>query len=529
MEGGFLVTETIIVLLVMVATLVAIVARRVRLPYTVSLVLVGLFLAAQQARIVEVDVTPELILAIFVPPLIFEAAFHLDFRLLRANLTPIMMLAIPGVILSTLLVGGLVTVGAGLSFSTAVVFGALIAATDPVAVLALFRALGVPRPLAVAVEGESLFNEGMAIVIFQIALGAAASGGFSLLSGFGNFLQVTAGGLIIGAALGWLAAQLMARIDDRLIVTTVTTLLAYGAYLIAERFHVSGVLAVAAAGIISGNVGLSSAAPTTKIMLFNLWDFLAFLANSLVFLLIGLSVDLPQLWADLPAIITAVIAVLASRAVVVYGMSWLVHLGGKNPHFPQNWRHVLFWGGLRGAISLALALSLPFTLAHRGRLLSMTFGVMLFTLLVQGTTIQFLLKKLGLTERPEHRARREKQLGRLFTARAGLRRLEKLHREGLLTDEMWIGLREDYHQAQDQLAEEMGELFIEHPDLERETLLRARREALQAERGALGDALRRGLLSEHTYEELREDVDHRLEALEMIQANIQEGWTSRED
>jgi CPA1 family monovalent cation:H+ antiporter len=340
---------------------------------------------------------------------------------------------------------------------------------------------------------------------------------------------VAAGGLAIGLLMGWLVAQLMARIDDRLIVTTLITLLAYGSYLAAEQFHVSGVLAVVAAGIVSGNVGLASAAPTTKIMLFNLWDFLAFLANSLVFLLIGLSVDLPQLWAGLGAIAVAVVAVLGGRAVVVYGMSALVHLAEGKPHIPSQWRHVLFWGGLRGAISLALALSLPFTLPHRETLLSMTFGVVLFTLLVQGTTIQFLLTRLGLTQRPEHRVRREKQLGRLFTARAGLRRLEQLHREGLLTDEMWVGLREDYHQARDQLVEEMSELFIEHPELEREMLLQARREALQAERGALGDALRRGLLSEHTYEELRADVDHRLEALEMIQANIQEGWTTRGD
>jgi CPA1 family monovalent cation:H+ antiporter len=196
---------------------------------------------------------------------------------------------------------------------------------------------------------------------------------------------------------------------------------------------------------------------------------------------------------------------------------------------PPQWRHVLFWGGLRGAISLALALSLPFTLPHRETLLSMTFGVVLFTLLGQGTTIQFLLKRLGLTERPAHRVKREEQLGRLFTARAGLRRLEQLHREGLLTDEMWIGLREDYHQARDQLVDEMSDLFIQHPQLEREMLLQARREALQAERGALGDALRRGLLSEHTYEGLRADVDHRLEALEMIQANIEEGWTTKGD
>jgi CPA1 family monovalent cation:H+ antiporter len=153
---------------------------------------------------------------------------------------------------------------------------------------------------------------------------------------------------------------------------------------------------------------------------------------------------------------------------------------------------------------------------------------MLFTLLVQGSTIQFLLNRLGLTERPAHRVEQEKKLGRLFTARAGLSRLQRLHREGLLTDEMWVGLREDYHQAQQQLVSEINQLFIQHPELERELLLQARREALQAERGALGDALRRGLLSEHVYEKLSTDVDHRLEALDMIEANIQEGWTRGE-
>ncbi len=514
-----LAVETVIVLLMMVATLVAIAVRRIRLPYTVSLVLVGLFISLQ--RTLEIDVTPELILAIFVPPLIFEAAFHLDLSLLRNNLVPIIMLAVPGVLVSTLIVGGLVAFGTGLPLGATVIFGALIAATDPVAVVALFRALGVPRQLAVAVEGESLFNDGTAIVIFQIALMAALTGVFDPLAGIFDFFKVAVGGMAVGLALGWLAAQLILRLEDRLIVTTVTTLLAYGAYLIAERFHVSGVLAVVLAGIVSGNVGLAGANPTTKIMLYNLWEFLAFLANSLIFLLIGIDINLTQLWANLGATLVAVVAVLVSRAVVVYGLSFLVHLGKRKPHIPLSWRHVLFWGGLRGAISLALALSLPEALPEQETLLAMTFGVMLFTLLAQGTTIQFLLKRLGLITPSESHQAREMQIGRLFATQAGLRRLERLHRDGLLTDEMWIGLREDYHQAQEQLVEGMQDLFVEHAELEREMLLQARREALQAERGALGDALRRGLLSEHTYEALSTDVDRRLEALNIIQSFVQ--------
>ena len=188
---GILETEAFIVVLMLVATLVAVVARRIRLPYTVSLVIVGLFIATQRA--IDFHVTPELILALFVPPLIFEAAFHLDFRMLRENLVPILMLAVPGVLLTTLLVGGIVTLGTGIGLAVTSVFGALIAATDPVAVVALFRALGVPRRLAVAVEGESLFNDGTAIVVFQIALAAAMTGAFNPLTGVGDFLRVVRG------------------------------------------------------------------------------------------------------------------------------------------------------------------------------------------------------------------------------------------------------------------------------------------------------------------------------------------------
>ena len=492
-----------------------------------ALVLVGLVIAIE--RPLQLQITPELILAIFVPPLVFEAAFELDFRLLRDNLVPIVVLAVPGVVLTALLVGGVVSLGAGLPLGVAVVFGALISATDPVAVVSLFRALGVPRRLSTTVEGESLFNDGTAIVIFQIAVAAALSGAFHPLNSILSFFRVSTGGVTVGLVLGLLAAQLIARVDDRLVVTTATTLLAYGAYLLAERLGFSGVLAVATAGLVSGSVGLVRASPSTKIMLFNLWDFFAFLSNSIVFLLIGLNVNLLRLWAGLWPVIVAVIAVLLSRAVIVYGLSWLAQRFIRRVHIPLSWQHVLFWGGLRGAIGLALALSLPVALAERELLQSMTFGVVLFTLVAQGTTVQFLLKKLGLTRRQEHRIEHERRLGELFAAQEGLRRLERMHREGLLTDEMWAGLHDEYLQARRQLASNLNQLFMEHAELEREMILQARREALQAERGALGDALRRGLISADVHEMLQADVDRRLEALDLIQIAIHEGRVTRGD
>jgi CPA1 family monovalent cation:H+ antiporter len=511
----FLAVETLVILLLLVVSLVAIAVRRIRLPYTVALVLVGLFITFQQQPVIGV-VTPELILGLFVPPLIFEAAFHLEFRQLRDNLIPILVLAVPGVLLSTLIVGGIIATGIGLSLSVAAVFGALISATDPVAVVAFFRALGVPRRLAVAVEGESLFNDGTAIVVYSIALGAALAGSFDVVEGIFMFVRVALGGLGIGMALGWIVSRLIAQIDDYFIEITLTTVLAYGAYLTAEQVHVSGVLAVVAAGIVSGNMTPQGMSPTTKIVLFNFWEYLAFLANSLVFLLIGIEVNVPQLIDHIVPIIVAVGAVLASRAIVVYGLLWLTRLASDKVHMPLSWRHVLFWGGLRGAIGLALALSLPAELAQRDLLEVMAFGVVLFTLMGQGTTIQFLLKRLGLAERPEHIVAREKRLGRLYAAQAGLHRLADLRHDGLLAGDVWAGLRDEYYRTSEQLTEEMIQLFAEHPDLEREVLLRARQEALRSERGALSDALRQGLISEDVYRELASDVDRRLEALALI-------------
>ncbi len=524
---GFLETQGIIITLVVVATLVAIVVQRIRLPYTVSLVLVGLLLTIWQPLPLEIEVTPELILVLFLPPLVFEAAFHLNFRLLRENLGPIVLLAVPGVLLGTLLVGGLVSLGTGLPLAVAATFGALIAATDPVAVVALFRALGVPRALAVAVEGESLFNDGTAIVVFQITLATALSGVFDPVRGVLDFFRIALGGLGVGVVLGWLTAQLLGRLEDRLVVSMLTTLLAYGSYLAAEQFHVSGVLAVVAAGLLCGNVGLARATPSTKIMLFTLWEFIAFLANSLVFLLIGLAVDLAQLRGHLTPIGVAVGAVLLSRAAVVYGLPMLLRRR-RRARLPLSWRHVLFWGGLRGAVSLALALGLPVALAEREMLLSMAFGVMLFSLLIQGTTVQFLLRWLQIFGLVPHRVEREMRLGRLFAARVGLQRLQQLHQEGLITDEMWAGLYADYAQDRVELAEGIHNLLAEHAELEREMLIQARREALRAERGALNDALRRGLISDGVYEDLSANLDRRLEALDRIQEAGQ-SWTGQSE
>jgi len=389
----FLNTETLIIELLLIASLVAIAVRRLHIPYTVALVVVGLLLTTQST--VKFELTPELILALFVPPLVFEAAFHLNFSELRRNLTTILVLAVPGVILTTLIVGGLLSLGTSLSLLPALVFGALIAATDPVAVVALFRLLGVPKRLAVLVEGESLLNDGTALVLFNLMLAVAITGQFSLLNSLADFARVSVSGIVLGLVLGWATSRLIARIDDYLIEITLTTVLAYGAYLLAEQLHISGVLAVVAAGLITGSMGPQGMSPTTRIVLYNFWEYITFLVNSLVFLLIGMQVDIPALLGAWQPILWAIGAVLLARLIVIYGLSWIT--GRLTEPISWRWRHILAWGGLRGALSLALALSLPATFGpDRDLLNTMAFGVALFTLLVQATTMNSLVRRLGI-------------------------------------------------------------------------------------------------------------------------------------
>ncbi len=314
--------ESIILLLLLVALVVSVVAKRFRLPYTVGLVVIGLALTFF-STLPDVEILPELIMGLLVPPLLFEASFHIRLSDLRRDFGLIMLLAIPGVVITTFLVGGAVQQGTGMALPIALVFGALIAATDPVAVVALFKQLGVPKRLQILLEGESLFNDGTAIVMFWLMLGIAQlEGDFVLTDSLFDFVSVAGGGVLIGIILGFFASQAIRRINDPLVETAITTILAFGAYLLAEDVHVSGVLAVVVAGIVSGNVGPRGMSPSTRIVVNNFWEYIAFIANSLIFLLIGLTADLEVLLDNWQAIGVAILATLIARVVSIYGFSF---------------------------------------------------------------------------------------------------------------------------------------------------------------------------------------------------------------
>ncbi len=503
----FLTTETLIIELLLVVSIVAIVVRRLRIPYTVALVVVGLLISLQSA--VKFELTPDLILGLFVTPLVFEAAFHLNIQELRRNLSAILLLAIPGVILTMFIVGGILVFGVKIGLPVALLFGALISATDPVAVVALFRTLGVPKRLSVLIEGESLFNDGTAIVLFNLMLAVVLTSQVNVVDSVAQFFFVSLGGIVVGLALGWLAAQVIARIDNYLIETTLTTVLAFGAYLLASQLGVSGVLAVLAAGLVNGNTSQQGMSPTSRIVIFNFWEYVAFLSNSMLFLLIGLQVNINALLSNWQPLVWAILAVFIARCVVVYGLSMLVKRVAEP--IPTTWQHVLNWGDLRGAICLALALSLPATMgAERELLRALTFGVVLFTLLVQSTTMAPLVKRLKIITHSDAQLEYELNHARLTALRSADARLDRLHNDGMLSAHTWERLKLNLTTEASTLAEKVRGLLLADPVLEAEELETGWREMLRAQRASLLSLRRDGVISDDTFERLSTEVDAQL-------------------
>jgi CPA1 family monovalent cation:H+ antiporter len=385
-----------LIILLITAAVVAVVARWIHLPYTLALLLLGLGLGAVPA-ISAPTLNSEIILLLFLPPLLFEASFVLDLRLLWSVRTGVVVFAVPGVLLAMIVSGALVHWALGLPWSVALLFGAMIAATDPVAVLATFRHLGVNPRLAALVEGESLLNDGVALALL-VTLTHAVQGQFSLGGATGTFLLSVLGGAAVGLGLGWVGHRLIATIDEHLTEMTVSVAMAYGAFLVAETLHLSGVLATVAAAMMLGHLGRSRGwiySDGSERLLTDLWEFLAFAANAALFLLMGLTVQVAGLTKYPGAVLIGIAAAVAGRAVVAHGVGLLLpQLGFR---LSRAERHVIFWGGLRGAVALAAILSLPVGFPHRAQLLAMTYGVVLFTLLAQGLTMAHVARRLGLT------------------------------------------------------------------------------------------------------------------------------------
>ncbi len=391
--------------LLAIAVMVAIAARRFRLPYTVGLVVVGAVLAVSKVDF-GIELTRDFIFNLILPPLLFEAALNLSGSALAADILPILIFSIFGSVVAMTVVASGMSLLLNWPASSALVFGALIAATDPVAIIAMFKDNHLKGRLRLLIESESLFNDGAAAVLFVMALAWAQSAG-GVQVNFDAILalaRLVFGGVAVGAICAGAALIVAWRTSEHLIEAALTTVAAFGSFYLAEQLHVSGVLATVTTGLVMGNLGKAHAeqpgllSAKGREFILGVWDFAAFLANSVVFLLIGVTTAaMPFYSYGLGLLLIATAATLLGRALTVCPLSLLFLRSRWALSFREQL--VLWWGGLRGALALALALSLPSALPLRHEIIIVTFGVVAFSVIIQGLTMPLLLRRLGFLPR----------------------------------------------------------------------------------------------------------------------------------
>jgi CPA1 family monovalent cation:H+ antiporter len=411
----------LLILLLIVTLIVALLSRRLRVPYTLLLVIVG-FVVGLLPFLPHEHIDPNLVLYIFIPALLFEGAWNAEIERLEADWLPIVLLAVPGMVLSLLIVAIILHFGIGLAWLLALLVGAIVAPTDPVAVIALFEQLGVPARLRTLVEGESIFNDGTGGAAYELILAvllptlglAEVSGNPSFLNTpvlgiAGEVLWLIFGGLLLGFGVGWVASHLLRRVDDRLIVITLTVVVAYGMYLLGTALYTSGLLAVVGAALVMGSYGRKTAmSPRTIEAADDVWEFINYLANSLLFLLLGFELGLTNLVQSFPGIFFGLLGAIIGRVLMIYAFIplqdvlarwWARRTPERRSRLPRPrpvpsaWRPVMVLSGLRGALSLALVLGLPTELEQRNLLTDIVYGVILVTLLGQGLTLRVLLPR----------------------------------------------------------------------------------------------------------------------------------------
>jgi Na+/H+ antiporter len=521
--------ELILALMVAVAV-AATAARALRVPYPILLVGGGLLLALTPG-VPQVELAPEVIFLLFLPPLIYIAGFDTSPRDIKAQLWPILSLAIGLVLASTLLVGAIAhALLPEVGWPVAIALGAMLSATDAVAATALLRTIGAPRRVVTLLESESLFNDATALVAYQAALGAVATASFSPTEAGARILVAGVGGVVIGLAVGLAIAWLRRRLNDAPVEITISLLTPFAAYLPAERLGLSGVLATATAGVFVGWFAPRIMESDTRLRGSAVWDFLVFALNGLVFILIGLQLSTVisgQMGRSIPELLALTAAIAA--AVIVVRLAWVFAATGLRSGLrrlrhadtsPPPWREtfVVGWAGLRGVVSLAIALALPLSTPGRDVLLFITFGVILVTLVGQGLSLPLVtrLLQIGGDAVDEH----DEDSARTVAAEAAVARIEELARE-------WPGhlplidtLRSQYvhratHLGEARLGDDGSSDSVRDAAAEQELLEHRliRRAVIDAERNAVLKLRDRGAITDEAWRRVERDLD--LEELRM--------------
>ncbi|MFN3235241.1 MAG: cation:proton antiporter [Gammaproteobacteria bacterium] len=513
---------TIFTCLLGIGALMLAFSNRFRVPFTIILVLVGVLLSSAHIygpqtlhSLVTMKISPDLIYYICLPTLIFESAYNLNSSILRQNMIAVLALAIPGLLISTIFIGAIVYWMTSIPFIYCLLLGAILSSTDPVAVVSIFKKLGAPKRLTVLVEGESLFNDATAIVTSHIILTIILAGVFTshqIYHGIFAFGKEFLGGLFVGYLTALIAGYFLSKVKNNPeIEISITTILAYATFLVAQNvFHVSGVTATVSAGLMISVWGDTKISPEVVKFMGNFWEFLAYVTNTIIFLIVGISVNISELITHKWAIFSVIVAILIGRAIVMYGFIPLVRKIPRQPYIDWRYQTVMYWGGLRGAIALAIVLSLG-AFEYSDLFLATVLGTVLFTLIVQGLTIEKLVKSLGLSL-----PSMAEQLARLESALYVKKKTEKdileLQKEGMFSARISDDLLLQNKKEMEEVKEEIGKFKVEKIK-GKDELTYLLLDCLGIQRNLYYDLFAKGHFAERTYRRLIETVVAQFDAV----------------
>lgn len=502
-----------ITILLLIASIVAFIVSRIRLPYSTALVITGLVISYYKL-LPGISLSPDLVLNVFLPILLFESAIMINFNRFRENFIPIMFLAVPGVFIAMMITGSIIHFALGLPWIYSFLIAVILAPTDTISVLSIFKTLRLPARLSQIIEGETLLNDGSAIVLFKVILAMIAIPQVNyVLVGF-NIIWVVIGGIIVGGICGYIVSQLIRPLQDNMVEITLTFVLAFGAYQIAEAIHVSGVIAVVVAGIFIGTYGWRRVLTTSsQIVLASFWQFIAFIVNSIVFILIGFNINFDILGANLIPAAIAFSAMFVGRLISIYPPFILFNKFSTLKGFieyPIRWQHIFVWANIKGSISMALALSIPASTPYRDLIISIIFGIVLASLVLQGLTLGYVIRMLKLSNTGIAQYDYEYNLAQVLISRKVQEELDVMYNDGLIPIDIYNRMRSKYQVAYAKAERELRKIHDEVPDIALDQYLSVEEKLLLLEKVTISNCIRDNIISTENGDTMLDKIDQKL-------------------